>query len=319
VGEFKKRFGESAIDFASISTSDIKGSFISSGSRCLNRILTGTTNIGIVRSRIYELFGTEGSGKTTLTLEAIVSCQRKKGKAMFIDAEHALDTDYAEQIGIDFKKLEVGQPDSGEEAFEMVIWGIENKFDLIVGDSVAAFVPIAEIEGDMDEDHMGLHPRLMGKGLRKVVMMLGKKNPTSIIFINQIRMKIGVMFGNPETTSGGKALKFFSTVRIDLRDPRGQKVVEGKEEIGKIINAKTVKNKIYAPFKKCKIHISYGHGVDKDRDLLQVLVDMEQAEMTKKTVDIKGFKQMNYSSFVSRIRKDKMFKRAIKGMLTERG
>jgi len=315
--EFKKRFGESAIDFASISRSDIKESFISSGSRSLNRTITGATNIGIVRSRIYELFGTEGSGKTTITLEAIVSCQRKKGKPMFIDAEHALDTDYAENIGVDFKKLEVGQPDSGEEAFEMIIWGIENKFDLIVGDSVAAFVPIAEIEGDMDQDFMGLHARLMGKGLRKVVMKLGKRNPTSIIFINQIRSKIGVMYGNPETTPGGRALKFFAAVRLDLRDPRKQKEVEAGEEVGKAVNAKTVKNKIYAPFKKCKIHLSYGHGIDKEKDLVQVLVDMEAATATKKTINLKGFKKMNHSTFVNKIKTNKKFKSIIKKILKE--
>ena len=314
---FKEQFGESVIDFKSISRSDIGDSFISSGSRSLNNILTGTTNIGIVRSRIYELYGTEGSGKTTLTLEQIVSCQRKKGKPMFIDAEHALDMEYAMSIGVDFKKLEVAQPDCGEEAFEMMLWGIDNKFDLIVADSVAAFTPIAEIEGDMNQDFMGLHARLMGKGLRKVVMKLGKRNPTSIVFINQIRSKIGIIYGNPETTPGGRALKFWAAVRVEIRDPRKGKEVEGGEEIGKAVNAKTVKNKIYPPFKKCKIHLSYGHGVDKQKDLVQVLVDTEKATATRKTINLKGFKQMNHSTFISRINKDKKFKKTIKGMLGE--
>ena len=313
---FRETFGESAIDFASISKSDIKESFISTGSRTLNRILTGYSDVGIVRSRIYELYGTEGCGKTTLTLESIVSCQKKEGKAMFVDAEHALDIEYAERIGVNFKALEFGQPDCGEEAMEMMLWGIENEFDLIVGDSVAAFTPRAELEGEMDKDFMGIHARLMGKGLRKIVSKLGKKNPSAIIFINQIRSKIGVMFGNPEVTPGGRALKFFASVRIDLRDPRGQKVVEGGEEVGKVINAKTVKNKIYPPFKKCKIHLTYGHGIDRGKDLVQALVDAGLAEATKKMVKLSGEKQMNYSTFIEKIRSDKKFRERILGKLS---
>jgi len=314
---FKETFGESVIDFTSVSKGDIADSFISSGSRCLNRILTGHSDVGVVHSRIYELYGTEGSGKTTIALASGASCHHKKGKVLFIDVEHALDQKYAEAIGVDFSKMEFAQPSSGEEAFKMIIWGIENKFDLIIVDSVAALTPIAELEGDMDTDYMGIHARLMGKGLRKVVMMLGRRNPTSIIFINQIRSKIGVMYGNPETTPGGRALKFFSAVRIEFRDPRGGKVVEDGEEIGKIVNAKTVKNKVYAPFKKCKIHFTYGLGVDKMKDLAQALTDIGKAIMTKKTISIKGYKMMNYSTFADKIKTDKKFKKIIKDMLEE--
>jgi len=313
---FKSRFGESAIDFSIVKSYNIKDSFISLGSKYLNYIVTGHLDVGIVRGRIYEVYGTEGCGKTTLGLESIVSCQKKKGKAMFIDAEHSLDIDYAKRLKIDFNKLIFGQSDCGEEAFEMILWGMDNKYDLIVIDSVAAMTPIAEIEGDMDQHHMGLHPLLMGQGLRKVSNKLGARTPTALLFINQIRMKIGVMFGNPEVQPGGKALKFWADVRLELRDPRKLKIVRGGVEIGKSITAKTVKNKIYPPFKKCYIPIIYGEGINKARDAIYVLIDKKLATSDKNTVTLKGDKKsMNIFAFENRLKKDFMFRKRVSGLL----
>jgi len=313
---FKDKFGESAIDFSIVKSYNIKDSFISLGSKFLNFIITGNLDIGIVQGRIYEMYGTEGSGKTTLGLEAIVSCQKKGGKAAFIDAEHSLDIDYAKRLEVDFNKLIFGQSNCGEEAFEMIIWGIKNKYDLIVIDSVAAMTPITEIEGDMDADYMGIHPRLMGKGLRKVSNMLGVRTPTALVFINQIRMKIGVVFGNPEVQPGGKALKFFSDVRIELRDPRKLKIMKGGAEIGKSITAKTVKNKIYSPFKTCYIPIIYGEGVSKARDIAYVLANKKLATLDNVRITLKGDKKsINLFAFENRLKKDVKFRKRIRGML----
>jgi len=319
---FKKEFGESAIDFSYVKSYKLRNSFISLGSRSLNRIVTGDSEIGVVQGRIYEIYGTEGCGKTTLALESICSCQKKKGKSMFIDVEHCLDITYAKNIGINFEDLLFSQPDSGEMTFEMILWAIDHKIDLIVVDSVAAMTPLAEIESDMEQELMGVHPRLMGKGLRKVSLKLGVKTPSAIIFINQIRMKIGVMFGNPEVTTGGKALKFFSDVRIELRDPRKGKIVEEKAETGKVITAKTVKNKIFPPFKKTLIPLTYGHGIDKARDVIQVLIDKGVAAGSKKadgttgkTVTIKGMKQMSINTFRKRLKSDKKFKVKMRALI----
>ena len=315
VNEFKKQFGESVVDFNLVKSYKLEDSFISLGSKPLNNMVTGNYHIGVVRGRIYEIYGTEGSGKTTIGLESINSCQSQKGKAMFVDVEHSLDIAYAKKLEVDFGKLLFGQPNSGEETFDMILWAIDSNYDLIVIDSVAAMTPLAEIESDMEQDLMGVHPRLMGKGLRKVSLKLGAATPSAIIFINQIRMKIGVQFGNPEVQPGGKALKFFSDVRIELRDPRTLKIVEDNVEIGKFITAKTVKNKIFPPFKKTEIPIIYGCGIDKTRDLIQLLVDKKVAVKTSKTVTIKGYKQMNHSTFNKRITSDAAFRKKLKEYL----
>ncbi len=317
--EFKERFGESAVDFSKVK-SNIGDSFISIGSRALNLSLTGHSEVGIVKRRIYEIYGPEGTGKTTLALEAIASCQRNGGRAMMVDAEHQLDPIYAKKLGVKLHLLDLGEPDSGEEAFDMIEWGIEQGEDLIVIDSVSAMTPTAEIEGEMGDAHMGLQARLMGQGLRRITSKLKAGVPTAIIFINQIRMKIGVMFGNPETRSGGFALKFFASITIDLRTPRMKKIVESKEEIGKVIVAKTIKNKLYPPFKKCNVYLTYGKGIDKGKDLIEALVQVGAAEGSKKrsTVKIKGFNQMNRDTFVFKMKKDKEFSKKIKSMLNER-
>ena len=315
--QFQATFKESVIDFSQIKAYSLKNSYISLGSRALNRIVTGSTEIGVVRGRIYEIYGHEGSGKTTLALEAIVSCQKKKGKTMFVDSEHALDIKYAKAIGVNFENILFSQPGTGEEAFEMLFWAVAHGIDLVVVDSVASMVPLAEIEADMDQDLMGVHARLMGKGLRKLTSKLTMKTPTAIIFTNQIRYKIGVVFGNPEVQPGGKALKFWADVRIEIRDPRKGKIVENKVEHGKYITAKTVKNRIFPPYQKTIIPIIYGIGVDKKKDIIQVLVEKELATKTNKTVTIKGMKQINFVTFSKRLDSDKVFIKKIKGLLKQ--
>src|SRR4030042_69444 len=315
---FRETFGASAVDFSQLSAA-IGNSFISLGSRTLNYHITGNPEVGVVKRRIYEIFGPEGCGKTTLDLEAIANCQKKGGKVLMVDAEHALDQTYATAIGVDLDKLELGEPDCGEEALEMVEWGIDENYDLVVVDSVAALSPRAELEGDVGDSNIGLLARLMGRGLRRITSMLKSDVNTGIIFINQMREKVGVMFGNPETQPGGRALKHFAAVRIDLRDPRGQKVLEVNIEIGKRINAKTVKNKLAAPFQKCTVHLSYGKGVDKAKDILQIMSDVGVVTVNKtfKIIKINGMQQMNFSTFLQKMRKDKKFLDKVKGTLIE--
>ncbi len=313
--QFQSTFKESVIDFKQVKAYSLRDSNISLGSRALNRIVTGNSEIGVVRGRIYEIYGHEGSGKTTLALEAIASCQRKKGKVMFVDSEHALDIKYARTIGVRFEDLLFSQPGTGEEAFEMIFWAVAHGINLVVVDSVASMTPLAEIEAEMDQDLMGVHARLMGKGLRKLTSKITMRTPTSVIFTNQIRYKIGVVFGNPEVQPGGKALKFWADVRIEIRDPRKGKMVENKIEHGKYITAKTVKNRIFPPYQKTTIPIIYGIGIDKKRDVIQVLVEKELATKTSKTVTIKGTKQINFSTFSNRLDDDKVFIKKIKGLL----
>lgn len=315
--DFKEKFGESLVDFSLVKSYKLENSFISLGSRSLNNIVTGNSEIGVVRGRIYEIYGTEGCGKTTLGLESICSCQKKKGLAIFIDVEHSLDISYAKKVGVALENMLFSQPNSGEQAFEIILWAIDHRYDLIVVDSVAAMTPLAEIESDMEQDLMGVHARLMGKGLRKVSLGLGANTPSAIIFINQIRMKIGVMFGNPEVQPGGKALKFFSDVRIELRDPRKGKIVNKGVEVGKFITAKTVKNKIFPPFKKTEIALTYGSGVDKKRDIIQVLVDKGLATKTNKTITLKGpnSRQINLLTFSKRLDTNVSYKKRIRSLL----
>jgi len=244
----------------------VKG--ISTGSLSLDIALGGQ---GIPSGRICELYGPEGSGKTTLALHVIASAQKAGGVAAFIDAEHAMDPTWARKLGVDLQSLLVSQPDTGEQALEICEMLVRsNAVDVVVIDSVAALIPRAEIEGEMGDTHVGLQARLMSQAMRKLVGAISRSR-TSVIFINQIRMKIGVMFGNPETTPGGNALKFYSSVRIDVR--RVTTIKEGEEAVGNRIRARVVKNKIAPPFKKAEFDILFAGGINIVGDLVDLAAE----------------------------------------------
>ncbi|HYE87225.1 MAG TPA: recombinase RecA [Vicinamibacterales bacterium] len=268
VGQIEKQFG--------------KGSIMRLGQNNIvapvEAISTGAISIdyalgigGVPRGRVVEIFGPESSGKTTLALQIIAEAQKKGGMAAFVDAEHALDAAYAKKLGVDLDNLLVSQPDNGEQALEIVEVIIRsNSVDVVVVDSVAALVPRAEIEGEMGEAQMGLQARLMSQALRKLTGAVSKSK-ASLIFINQLREKIGVMFGNPETTTGGRALKFYSSVRVDIR--RIGAIKDGEDVVGNRTRVKIVKNKMAPPFREAEFDIMYGEGVSREGDLIDIAVE----------------------------------------------
>ena len=268
VGQIEKQFGKGAIMRLGSKGAVAPHEAISTGSISIDYAL-GIG--GFPRGRVVEVFGPESSGKTTLTLQVIAEAQRAGGMAAFVDAEHALDAEYARKLGVDIENLLVSQPDNGEQALEIVeVLVRSNSVDVVVVDSVAALVPRAEIEGEMGDAQVGLQARLMSQALRKLTAVVAKSK-TTLIFINQLREKIGVMFGSPETTTGGRALKFYSSVRLDIR--RIGAIKDGDVVVGGRTRVKIVKNKMAPPFREAEFDIMYGEGVSREGDLVDIAVE----------------------------------------------
>src|SRR5690348_7785155 len=272
LGQIEKQFGKGAVMRMGDRTNEAID-VVSTGSLGLD-VALGVG--GLPRGRVVEIYGPESSGKTTLTLQVIANCQRNGGTAAFVDAEHALDPSYAEKLGVNVDDLLVSQPDTGEQALEIADMLVRsNAVDVVVVDSVAALTPKAEIEGEMGDSHVGLHARLMSQALRKLTANIKRSN-TLVIFINQIRMKIGVMFGNPETTTGGNALKFYASVRIDIR--RIGSIKKGEEVIGNETRVKVVKNKVAPPFKTADFDILYNEGISREGEIIELGVRENMVE-----------------------------------------
>jgi len=272
LGEIEKQFGKGSIMKLSDTPSvDIEA--IPTGALTLDLAL-GVG--GLPRGRIIEIYGPESSGKTTLTLSIIANAQKLGGIAAFIDAEHAMDPDYAKKVGVNVDELLISQPESGEQALQIVETLVRSSaLDVIVVDSVAALVPKAEIDGEMGDSHMGLQARLMSQALRKLTAIVARSH-TSVIFINQLREKIGVMFGSPETTPGGKALKFYASVRLDIR--RIESIKVGTEAVGNRVRVKTVKNKVAPPFREALFDIMFGEGISREGTVIDMAADMNVVE-----------------------------------------
>lgn len=283
MSQIEKQFGKGSImRLGEAHAVDIET--IPTGSISLDLALGG----GIPKGRIIEIYGPESSGKTTVCLHAVAEVQKSGGTAAYVDAEHALDPAYARKIGVDTDNLLLSQPDSGEQALEVVETLVRsNAVDIIVVDSVAALVPQAEIEGDMGDAHMGLQARLMSQALRKLTGVISKTKCT-VIFVNQLRMKIGVMFGNPETTTGGNALKFYASVRMDIR--RTSQIKAGDAVIGNHVRVKVVKNKVAPPFREAEFDIMYNQGISREGDVIDLAVNHEIVAKSGAWYEYKGEK-----------------------------